>query len=274
MEVLVDAKKEYLNQLAIIMVPFMIETFQDVYNESVSRSKNKKVLAMNQLLLKDVKVWNDNIIKQHTDEIINSCSWFNELVAAVFVSHVKILSAVKLSAESNKISVKLPTNERFIHACYVAVAKDLYKDPYIYHEEADEFTRDEKLFERFNVCINNTVKELIPIQDILKVNMTKDAIKSLDLDKEETDFEPEVEGPNTEGVDPDTDGVDPDTEGVDPDTEGVVSGTEETTVEEPEGTTAALDAQDPEVEEVKSISVGHNAEESLFDDAPDSIKKP
>jgi|DEB0MinimDraft_6_1074348.scaffolds.fasta_scaffold01392_8 hypothetical protein len=274
MEVLVDAKKEYLNQLAIIMVPFMIETFQDVYNESVSRSKNKKVLAMNQLLLKDVKVWNDNIIKQHTDEIINSCSWFNELVAAVFVSHVKILSAVKLSAESNKISVKLPTNERFIHACYVAVAKDLYKDPYIYHEEADEFTRDEKLFERFNVCINNTVKELIPIQDILKVNMTKDAIKSLDLDKEETDFEPEVEGPNTEGVDPDTEGVDPDTDGVDPNTEGVVPGTEETTVEEPEGTTAALDAQDPEVEEVKSISVGPNAEESLFDDAPDSIKKP
>jgi hypothetical protein len=261
MEVLVDAKKEYLNQLAIIMVPFMIETFQDVYNESVSRSKNKKVLAMNQLLLKDVKVWNDNIIKQHTDEIINSCSWFNELVAAVFVSHVKILSAVKLSAESNKISVKLPTNERFIHACYVAAAKELYKDPYIYHEEADEFARDEKLFERFNVCISATVKELIPIQDILKVNMTKDAIKSLDLDKEDTDFEPEVEGPDTEGVDPDTEG---------PNTEGVVPDTEETNVEEP----AALDAQDPEVEEVKSISVGPNAEESLFDDAPDSIKKP
>ena len=261
MEVLVDAKKEYLNQLAIIMVPFMIETFQDVYNESVNRSKNKKVLAMNQLLLKDVKVWNDNIIKQHTDEIINSCSWFNELVAAVFVSHVKILSAVKLSAESNKISVKLPTNERFIHACYVAAAKDIYKDPYIYHEEADEFTRDEKLFERLNVCISATVKELIPIQDILRVNMTKEDIKSLDLDKEETTFEPEVEEEPEEQLEPEPE-------------------------PEPEGTTtetAALDAQDPEVEEVKSISVegkdpvgvmGTDTEESLFDDAPDSIKKP
>ena len=261
MEVLVDAKKEYLNQLAIIMVPFMIETFQDVYNESVTRSKNKKVLAMNQLLLKDVKVWNDNIIKQHTDEIINSCSWFNELVAAVFVSHVKILSAVKLSAESNKISVKLPTNERFIHACYVAAAKDIYKDPYIYHEEADEFTRDEKLFERLNVCISATVKELIPIQDILRVNMTKEDIKSLDLDKEETTFEPEVEEEPEEQLEPEPE-------------------------PEPEGTTtetAALDAQDPEVEEVKSISVegkdpvgvmGTDTEESLFDDAPDSIKKP
>ena len=251
MEVLVDAKKEYLNQLAIIMVPFMIETFQDVYKESVNRSKNKKVLAMNQLLLKDVKVWNDNIIKQHTDEIINSCSWFNELVAAVFVSHVKILSAVKLSAESNKISVKLPTNERFIHACYVATAKDLYKDPYIYHEEADEFVRDEKLFERFGVCINNTVKELIPIQDILRVNMTKDHIKSLDLDKEVDDFEPEIEE------------------------EPEMSTPEEAPEEAPEET-AALDAPDPEVEEVKSISVDGKGdlEESLFDDAPDSIKKP
>lgn len=246
MEVLVDAKKEYLNQLAIIMVPFMIETFQDVYNESISRSKNKKVLAMNQLLLKDVKVWNDNIIKQHTDEIIHSCSWFNELVAAVFVSHVKILSAVKLSAESNKISVKLPTNERFVHACYVAAAKDLYKDPYIYHEEADEFVRDEKLFERFSVCINSTVKELIPIQDILRVNMTKEDIKSLDLDKGEDDFEPEVEEPEPE----------PEPEGPEPEPE-----------EEQPQETAALDAGDPEVEEVKSISVegkGHHPPRSPY----------
>lgn len=266
MEVLVDAKKEYLNQLAIIMVPFMIETFQDVYNESVNRSKNKKVLAMNQLLLKDVKVWNDNIIKQHTDEIIHSCSWFNELVAAVFVSHVKILSAVKLSAESNKISVKLPTNERFIHACYVAAAKDLYKDPYIYHEEADEFVRDEKLFERFSVCINNTVKDLIPIQDILRVNMTKEDIKSLDLDKGDDDFEPEVE------EEPEPEPEDPEPEGLNPE------------AEQPQET-AALDAGDPEVEEVKSISVEgkgpstegaapSTGEESLFDDAPESIKKP
>ncbi|MDB4588409.1 hypothetical protein N9095_00355 [bacterium] len=269
MEVLVDAKKEYLNQLAIIMVPFMIETFQDVYNESVSRSKNKKVLAMNQLLLKDVKVWNDNIIKQHTDEINNSCSWFNELVAAVFVSHVKILSSVKLSAESNKISVKLPTNERFIHACYVAAAKELYKDPYIYHEEADEFVRDEKLFERFSVCINNTVKELVPIQDILRVNMTKDDIKSLDLDKGSDDFEPEME----ESEEPE--GPEPEELNPEPETETETPG--------PQEETAALDAQDPEVEELKSISVegkvppesaGAEAEESLFDDAPESIKKP
>ena len=255
MEVLVDAKKEYLNQLAIIMVPFMIETFQDVYNESVTRSKNKKVLAMNQLLLKDVKVWNDNIIKQHTDEIIHSCSWFNELVAAVFVSHVKILSAVKLSAESNKISVKLPTNERFVHACYVAVAKDLYKDPYVYHEEADEFVRDERLFERFNVCISATVKELIPIQDILRVNMTKDDIKSLDL-------EPEVE---EESPEPEVEEESPEPEGLNPEAE--------------QQETAVLDTGDPEVEDLKSISVEgkgmtHSTEESLFDDAPESIKKP
>lgn len=268
MEVLVDAKKEYLNQLAIIMAPYMIETFYDLYNEAVSRSKNKKVLTMNQLLLKDVKVWNDNIIKQHTDEIISSCSWFGELVAAVFVSHVKILSSVKLSAESNKISVKLPTNERFIHACYVAAANDVYNDPYIYHEtdSTTEIQRDEKLFERFSVCINKTVKELIPIQDILRVNMTRDDIKSLDLDKEETEFEPEVE-----------DEPEPEPEPT-PEPVAAAEGLEET---------AALDASDPEVEDVRNISVDGKGrapetsdedpgdiEESLFDDAPDSIKKP
>ena len=136
--VMVEAKKEYTAQLCNIMCPFMIETFVATYNESENISKGKKVLLQFQRLLKDVPNWNDHMISEHNSRLLNNCSWFNDLLAAVFVSNVKILSSVRLKAQNAKISVKLPTNERFIHTCYINAAKDLYKDPYMFTEDNDD----------------------------------------------------------------------------------------------------------------------------------------
>jgi len=111
--------------------------------------------------------------KTHADNITNRCAWFNDLLAAVFVSCVKILSAVRLNKGNKKISLKLPTNEVFIQTCYNNVAKDLYQDPYIYHENQNEHARNDKLYERFCVCIETSVKELIPVQQILQTYMSQ-----------------------------------------------------------------------------------------------------
>ena len=166
--VLVEAKKEYLAQLCCVMCPHMITTFESLYNESNSISKGKKVLAQYQKLLKEVPNWNNHMIHQHAEKLSSTCSWFNDLLAAVFVSYVKILSSVRLNSENKKISVKLPSNDVFIHGVYTNAAKELYKDPYVYHDEMSEYERDTTLTRRFIVCIEATVKEMIPIQEILK----------------------------------------------------------------------------------------------------------
>ena len=173
LNVLVEAKREYMGQLCLLMCPVMIETFQDVYEEANKLSKGRKVLVMYQKLLKEVPNWSDSMSKTHTDNITNRCVWFNDLLAAVFVSCVKILSAVRLNKGNKKISLKLPTNEVFVQTCYNNVAKDLYQDPYIYHENQNEHTRNDKLYERFCVCIETSVKELIPVQQILQTYMSQ-----------------------------------------------------------------------------------------------------
>ena len=117
LNVLVEAKKEYMGQLCLIMCPAMIEVFQDMYNEAVTMSKGRKVLVMFQKLLKEVPNWSNAMSKQHSDNIANRCAWFNDLLAAVFVACTKILSAVRLKADNKKIALKLPTNEVFIQTC-------------------------------------------------------------------------------------------------------------------------------------------------------------
>ena len=96
LNIMVEAKREYLGQLCQLMCPSMIETFDKMFEEAYNMSKGRKVLIMFQKLLKEVPNWNEGMSRQHTDNIANRCAWFNDLLAAVFVSCVKILSSVRL----------------------------------------------------------------------------------------------------------------------------------------------------------------------------------
>ena len=106
--ILVEAKKEYLGQLSLVMYPSMIEVFSKMYDEANKLSKGRKVLIMFQKLLQEVKNWSDTMSKSHSETITSRCAWFGDLLAAVFVSCVKILSSVRLRAENKKISLKVP----------------------------------------------------------------------------------------------------------------------------------------------------------------------
>ena len=188
LNIMVEARNEYMGQLCMIMCPPMIEVFQNMYAEASNLSKGRKTLIMYQKLLKEVPNWSNAMSKQHSDNITNRCAWFNDLLAAVFVACTKILSAVRLRSDNKKISLRLPTNEVFIQTCYNNAAKDLYKDPYIFHEEQSEYVRDEKLTKRFSMCIEASVKELIPVQEILQTYMSQQT-RDIDLDGEVHDTE-------------------------------------------------------------------------------------
>jgi hypothetical protein len=269
LNVLVEAKKEYLSQLCILMCPVMIQAFQDLYTEAHKLSKGKRVLLQYQKLLKEVPNWNDHIVKQNSDNVCNSCSWFSDLLAAVFVSFVKILSSVRLKTDNKKISIKLPTNDLFVHTCYINAAKDLYKDPYIYDEEMNEYVRDSKLSERFTACIEATIKELLPIQQILETYMKQQqGGESVDLNAEE---------PVEDNEDPDVDENENEPEsGPEPGAAEEAASTEpgapaapQTPGEPPAPTTAP--------EEIKSIPISGQAAQDdegvLFGDAPDEKTK-
>ena len=199
LNILVEAKKEYIGQLCLLMAPVMIDVFDDMYEEANKMSKGRKVLVMFQKLLKEVPNWSDAMSKTHSDNITNRCAWFSDLLAAVFVATTKILSAVRLSSDNKKLSLKLPSNEVFIQMCYNNAAKDIYRDPYIFHESQNEHQRNDTLFERFSVCIETTVKELIPVQEILQTYISqRDSDINIGGDIEDSQDPEIVEGESME----------------------------------------------------------------------------
>jgi hypothetical protein len=63
LNILVEAKKEYLGQLCLIMCPAMIEVFRICTTKLSKLSKGRKVLIMFQKLLKEVPNWSNAMSK-------------------------------------------------------------------------------------------------------------------------------------------------------------------------------------------------------------------
>ena len=271
LNILVEARREYLGQLCGIMCPVMIEVFEEMYNEATKLSKGRKTLIMFQKLLKEVPNWSNQMSAQHTNNIADRCAWFNDLLAAVFVACTKILSAVRLKADNKKISLKLPTNEVFIQTCYNNVAKDLYKDPYVFHDEQSEYVRDEQLNQRFSICIEATVKELIPVQQILQTYMSQET-RDIDLDGEVHDTEdPDVfDGGEEPFPEP---GAEAEAE-MEPMAEAEPEPIEPTGLENEFKTVPGVQAPEPEPEPEMETPPQEVEEDVLFGDAPEQrVKK-
>lgn len=295
LNVLVEAKNEYYDQLTEIMCPFMIDSFQKLYKDAAKMSKGKKVLLQFQALLQEVPNWNPKMTSDHVTEITDSCSWFNDLMAAAFVSYVKILSSVRLNNTNQKVSIKLPSNELFVQGVYNLVAEDIYNDPYVFSEAMTDRERIAVLRKRFRECVDTTIRKMAPIQEILKTYMTSD--------KPEIDFNVNTEEDLQDSADPDVEddlptdeGVDLPSTGEDTDPTGLGDALPVESPEDGEGIPgevqseledhppmggemdAAIDelpdisgADIPQVQEpeTKNIQVGKFKEDVLFPDAPE-----
>jgi hypothetical protein len=169
MDINVEAKNHYISILCKSMAPIMIETFINMYKEAITRGKgNREATVRNfKVLLEDVTNWNNSIIQTHSKEYTTSCAYFSDLLAAVFVCYIKILSTVRMTKDSKKIQVKLPSNDNFIHACINNAATEFIDHMVIFREQ-DAMVRNKKLKDICYASINKTLDDLIPVQMILR----------------------------------------------------------------------------------------------------------
>jgi len=186
MELLNESERRFTNKLCDAMIPHMVETFWEIWLEAKKQSQGKATPQVFDELLREIKSWNSSISLKHTEAIIKADPLFPKLLAAVFVTHVKILSSIRTDKKSKKICIKLPSNDVFVQRCYEACAEDVYKRPdVIINPSITEDTRMEQLHERFCVKIRKVVDSLIPTADILDAYLPMGDNMNLDGDDEE-----------------------------------------------------------------------------------------
>lgn len=270
MDLLNESERRFTKKLCDAMIPVMIEAFWEIWLEAkkeVADKKSKNVGLVFQELLRGIKTWNSSISLKNTEAIIKNQPLFPNLLAAVFVIHVKILSAIRTDKKSKKICIKLPANDVFVQRCYEACAKDLYERPYIITESHTEEERTEDLTKRFMRHIAQVIEDLVPTAEILNTYLPMPAAgEDLNLDH---DDEGEIEGSPDEDV-PDVMNEDPVPMNVDtPNMEfGKTPGGVDNTVTVNNTTTPPNVPGSTPAPEVEKM------EQNLFDDAAESKNVP
>ena len=197
MDLLNESERRFTKKLCDAMIPVMIEAFWEIWLEAkkeVADKKSKNTTLVFQELLRAIKTWNSSISLKNTEAIVKNQPLFPNLMAAVFVIHVKILSSIRTDKKSKKICIKLPANDVFVQRCYEACAKDLYERPLIITEPHTEEERNEDLKARFTKRITDVIEELVPTAEILQTYLPMPAAgEDLNLDHEDEDPEAEDE---------------------------------------------------------------------------------
>ena len=159
--ILVDAKTEYTKQLVNIISPNIFIGIQSVYN-NCKEMDGSDTLYKFQVELSEIPKWNQEVINEYCQQLVENtkCDWLEDLLTAVFVSHTRILTSINSNKNKNKINLKIPKVDHFIHLCYIEVARAFWKNPYLFDDNISkfEYLRNRRDAE---MIINNTINETI-----------------------------------------------------------------------------------------------------------------
>lgn len=182
--VLVDAKREYTKQLIQAILPYLLSGVLSIYDEAFNVCQENKETDLTMLtfqeLLGEVPKWNNVMIVDETERIINDskCDYLEDLLTAVFVCHTKILTTVRVTNKDRKINLKIPCVENFVHQVYIEMAREFWKHPYLLNpldvsklEYQQNLKKSEILI---HDCLESTIRKLLPVKDILKEYLVED----------------------------------------------------------------------------------------------------
>ena len=174
--ILVEAKNSYTIQLVQILKPVLLEGILSIYAEAKDyceeNNQPDSILLIFQRYLSNIPRWTNQEVCEETEKVLYHCDWIEDLITAIFVSHTKILAAIKVNADDNSrnVTLKIPSTENFLHKIYEEMARTFWKKSYLLRELDDKIKYQmnlnmcEDLIEK---CITDSVVKMIPVKDIL-----------------------------------------------------------------------------------------------------------
>eukprot|EP00899_Mesostigma_viride_P009124 jgi/Mesvir1/18212/Mv09491-RA.1 len=172
--VLVDSKREYIEKLERCLSQPIYNAqniLQDAMN--VAEVKDLDELDCFSQLLSEVPSWNADIVDSETREVMQTAPYLKELLKAYFVCASMILGSIRKShhTEQQRLRVKVPTCERFVHSIVKMMAADIADDipHFLTQTEEGEFKLNKRhVMKGVSECIRNTLHGFTTSDDILK----------------------------------------------------------------------------------------------------------
>ena len=176
--VLVDAKTEYTKQLLDLLTPRFYEGIVSIYEDSkriCHTEKDPNILITFQQLLRSIPKWNQKILETEYNRIIqkSNCDFLEDLITAIFVANTKILTTIKTDqrVKQHKLDLSVPNGHTFIHKCYVQIAREFWKNPYLFDDTSSSCDIQRNMRDSYSMidkAVTESIRKQLPVRHILK----------------------------------------------------------------------------------------------------------
>lgn len=171
--VVVEAKKELTIHMVNLLSPFIYDEFAEIYKRILADETVENKLEFFIQKLKNVPEWNQILIEKLYDKFLSKSGneVFGDLLKGIFVSNVKVLSAVRLKNTRQQIEINVPNNKKFLHKCFIESAKKIFKNPFILSEDVDvveKYRNQREFLEMIGEAIEEAIRRMLPVGELLK----------------------------------------------------------------------------------------------------------
>ena len=174
---LYESKNEWASRLVNIFTPLVSEGFSSILEESyklcVENDEEEKYLMTFQNMISNIPSWSEATVDEEKERIIASsgCAYITDLITCVHVIQLKILTCVRVGHKQKPIEIDIPSLNKFIHRVYINVARRLYSNVYLFEKnilplQIQKHNRELEII--IKECILNTVRDSIPVEEILR----------------------------------------------------------------------------------------------------------
>ena len=188
------SKNEWASRLINILSPCVVEGYKSILKESIKLCKNnnesEKYLMTFQNLISRIPKWNASIIEEEKKRIIekSNCNYLEDLVTCIHIIQLKTLTAMRVGNKQKKIDIDIPKIDDFIHKVYINSARKLYQNVYLFEKfipplQIQKNNRELEII--INECILNTIRENIPVDNILRAYLDETIEEEIEEDVKE-----------------------------------------------------------------------------------------
>jgi hypothetical protein len=173
-----ESRNEWCARLINILTPLVIEGFKSIFDESwklcEENDELEKYLMTYQNFLVRIPKWNPAIVNAETSRIVekSKCGYLTDLISCVHIIQLKSLTCMRVGNKQKKIDINIPTLSDFVHKIYINAARKIYTNIYLFEKnisplQIQKHNRELELIIREQIL--NTIRENIPVENILKV---------------------------------------------------------------------------------------------------------
>ena len=191
---LTDSKNEWCARLINILTPVTIQGIKSIFEEAHKLCQENdeldKYLMTFQTFLSRVPKGNNTIVETEHKRIVEAsgCTYLEELITCVHIIQLKALTCIRVGQKQKKVDIDVPSVDIFIHKVYINIARKLYTNIYLFEKniaplQVQKHNRELELI--IKECIMNSVRESIPVENILRAYMDETDERDIEVSEVE-----------------------------------------------------------------------------------------